>query len=57
MASNFEPNSELSKICTQLWEADENRLVPGRDYQINLQGGKEIASKEIFFIIPAQLAL
>lgn len=35
----FEPDPELSKICTELWEADENRLEPGKDYQINLQGG------------------
>lgn len=35
----FAPDEELSKICTELWEADENRLTPGKDYLINLQGG------------------
>lgn len=37
---DFRPNSELSQICTELWELDENRLKPGVDYQIDLQGGK-----------------
>ena len=35
----FKPDLELSKICTELWEADGNRLTPGKDYQIDLQGG------------------
>ena len=26
-------------MCQSLWELDENRLVPGKDYTINLQGG------------------
>lgn len=37
--SSFRPDRELSKICEELWEADENRLTPGKDYQIDLQGG------------------
>ncbi len=39
MANSFRPDSELSRIFTAMWEADENRLEPGKDYQINLQGG------------------
>ena len=38
--AGFNPDRELSKVCTELWELDENRLVPGRDYQIDLQGGE-----------------
>jgi hypothetical protein len=37
--SGFSADRELSKICTELWKLDENRLKPGVDYQINLQGG------------------
>lgn len=29
--------SNLSAACNHLWELDHNRLVPGRDYEINLQ--------------------
>ena len=36
---DFSADRELSKICTELWRLDENRLNPGVDYQINLQGG------------------
>lgn len=32
-------DAELSRLFTRLWEVDENRLTPGRDYAINLQGG------------------
>ncbi|KAM8974058.1 poly(U)-specific endoribonuclease-A-like [Pelodytes ibericus] len=31
-------NHELSKLFNQLWDADLNRMVPGKDYQISLQG-------------------
>ena len=34
MASDFKPHPELSEI-----RDDENRLEPGKDYQIDLQGG------------------
>ncbi|XP_071484090.1 poly(U)-specific endoribonuclease-like [Diadema antillarum] len=34
---SFDPDKELSAICNQLWELDENRLVPGEDYEIDLQ--------------------
>ena len=33
---------ELSKVCQSLWELDENRLVPGKDYEINLQAGSDM---------------
>lgn len=36
-----EPSTEelddLSSACTRLWELDENRLVAGQDYHMNLQ--------------------
>ncbi|XP_008109644.1 poly(U)-specific endoribonuclease-A isoform X2 [Anolis carolinensis] len=31
-------NHELSKLFNQLWDADVNRFVPGKDYTISLQG-------------------
>lgn len=36
-SSRFNPDHELSDICTELWKLDDNRLTPGRDYQIDLQ--------------------
>ncbi len=39
MAQKYTPHQELSEICTELWKLDENRLTPGKDYSINLQGG------------------
>ena len=41
MQRSFNPDPELSKVCSELWGLDENRLTPGVDYAINLQGGKE----------------
>ncbi|XP_005990888.1 uridylate-specific endoribonuclease C [Latimeria chalumnae] len=38
MASGLALNVELSKILNKLWDADENRLVPGKDYVVSLQG-------------------
>ncbi|XP_039617576.1 poly(U)-specific endoribonuclease-C [Polypterus senegalus] len=38
MAKGHGVNQELSKILNQLWAADENRLKPGVDYRICLQG-------------------
>lgn len=35
----FSPHDSLSGICSELWDLDENRLRPGQDYAINLQGG------------------
>ncbi|XP_053321155.1 poly(U)-specific endoribonuclease-A-like [Spea bombifrons] len=31
-------NHELSKLFNQLWDADDNRMKPGKDYRISLQG-------------------
>ncbi|MBN3322003.1 ENDUC protein, partial [Atractosteus spatula] len=31
-------NQELSSLLNELWVLDENRLKPGKDYTINLQG-------------------
>ena len=36
----FAADRELSAIYTKLWELDENRLMPGKHYRINLQGGQ-----------------
>jgi poly(U)-specific endoribonuclease len=37
--AEFRPNEELSRICQELWDLDDNRLKPGVDYVIDLQGG------------------
>ena len=34
----FDPHDELSALCTKLWDLDDNRLKPGIDYAIDLQG-------------------
>ncbi|NXY90934.1 ENDUA protein, partial [Alcedo cyanopectus] len=31
-------NHELSKLFSEMWDMDVNRLVPGKDYAIDLQG-------------------
>eukprot|EP00892_Ulva_mutabilis_P000806 jgi/Ulvmu1/10726/UM068_0012.1 len=36
---------DLSAACSRLWELDENRLVAGQDYTMNLQEGKRIFDK------------
>lgn len=36
--AEFQPDEELSAIISDLWNADENRLQPGDDYEIDLQG-------------------
>lgn len=47
---NMEPSEEeladLSKACNKLWELDLNRLVPGKDYQIECGEGKKVYQKE-----------
>ena len=35
----FSADRELSRIYTELWKLDENRLKPGKHYRIDLQGG------------------
>eukprot|EP01031_Cornospumella_fuschlensis_P029242 gene29242-35298_t len=34
--------ASISKACNRLWELDVNRLVPDRDYRINVQRGKRV---------------
>ncbi|OMO91666.1 Endoribonuclease XendoU [Corchorus capsularis] len=38
--------SDLSQACNRLWELDLNRLVPGKDYQIDCGDGKKVYQKE-----------
>ncbi|GAV77401.1 XendoU domain-containing protein [Cephalotus follicularis] len=38
--------SDLSQACNKLWELDLNRLVPGKDYQIDCGEGKKVYQKE-----------
>ncbi|XP_075711876.1 poly(U)-specific endoribonuclease-A-like isoform X2 [Rhinoderma darwinii] len=38
MAARGNVNHELSKLFNQLWDADVNRMSPGKDYRISLQG-------------------
>ena len=35
---DFCADSELSEIISKLWEMDDNKCYPGRDYELNLQG-------------------
>ncbi|KAK2995309.1 hypothetical protein RJ640_023823 [Escallonia rubra] len=48
--AKLEPSKEeladLSKACNKLWELDLNRLVPGKDYQIDCGEGKKVYQKE-----------
>lgn len=47
---NTEPSKEeladLSLACNKLWELDLNRLVPGKDYQIDCGEGKKVYQRE-----------
>ncbi|KAJ3680631.1 hypothetical protein LUZ60_016909 [Juncus effusus] len=47
--SSIDPSREelqdLSKACDRLWNLDQNRLVPGKDYEINLGEGKKVYQK------------
>ncbi|XP_001370859.2 poly(U)-specific endoribonuclease-like isoform X1 [Monodelphis domestica] len=47
MASGLVLNHELSKLFNQLWDADLNRLGPGRDYAISLQGKADFVPQGI----------
>ncbi|KAF6138428.1 hypothetical protein GIB67_028000 [Kingdonia uniflora] len=38
--------ADLSHACNKLWELDLNRLVPGKDYQIDCGDGKKVYQKE-----------
>lgn len=38
MAKGQSTNQELSNLLNELWKLDVNRMKPGQDYKINLQG-------------------
>ncbi|PON47156.1 Endoribonuclease XendoU [Parasponia andersonii] len=38
--------SDLSQACNKLWELDTNRLIPGKDYEIDCGEGKKVFQKE-----------
>lgn len=50
IGSGIEPTeeelSDLSQACSKLWELDLNRLIPGKDYQIDCAEGKKVYQKE-----------
>nr|XP_016473055.1 PREDICTED: poly(U)-specific endoribonuclease-B-like isoform X2 [Nicotiana tabacum] len=46
MEPSDEELSDLSRACNKLWELDLNRLVPGKDYQIDCGEGKKVYQKE-----------
>ncbi|KNC73767.1 hypothetical protein SARC_13675 [Sphaeroforma arctica JP610] len=35
---------DLSAACNRLWGLDINRLLPGSEYKINVQGGKKVCT-------------
>ncbi|KAK3225055.1 hypothetical protein Dsin_004917 [Dipteronia sinensis] len=50
ISGSWEPSegelADLSQACNRLWELDLNRLVPGKDYEIDCGEGKKIYQKE-----------
>ncbi|TXG51265.1 hypothetical protein EZV62_023789 [Acer yangbiense] len=50
IGGSWEPSegelADLSQACNRLWELDLNRLVPGKDYEIDCGEGKKIYQKE-----------
>ncbi|KAF7828505.1 poly(U)-specific endoribonuclease-B-like isoform X2 [Senna tora] len=38
--------ADLSQACNKLWDLDLNRLVPGKDYEIDCGSGKKVFQKE-----------
>lgn len=38
--------ADLSRACNKLWELDLNRLVPGKDYEIDCGEGKRVSGRE-----------
>ncbi|KAG6687680.1 hypothetical protein I3842_11G085500 [Carya illinoinensis] len=38
--------TDLSQACNKLWELDLNRLVPGKDYEIDCGEGKKVFQRE-----------
>jgi hypothetical protein len=55
--------SDISLACSRLWDLDTNRLVPGQDYAINLQSGKnfheegDVASDPLFSFVDESVFL
>ncbi|KAG6505954.1 hypothetical protein ZIOFF_031267 [Zingiber officinale] len=49
-AANVDPTREelhdLSKACSRLWELDINRLVPGKDFEIECGRGTKVYREE-----------
>ncbi|XP_050770961.1 poly(U)-specific endoribonuclease-B-like [Gymnogyps californianus] len=43
MADGKSVNHELSKLFNEMWDMDVNRLMPGKDYTIDLQGKAGVA--------------
>lgn len=46
MEPTEEELSDLSQACNKLWEIDLNRLVPGKDYEIDCGEGKKVYQKD-----------
>lgn len=50
MDGSLEPSeaelADLSEGCNRLWELDSNRLVPGKDYEIDCGDGKKAYQKD-----------
>ena len=38
-------NASLDNMVQYLWDLDENRLTPNRDYKLNVQHGKKPSQK------------
>ncbi|KAB1215730.1 Poly(U)-specific endoribonuclease-B [Morella rubra] len=47
--------ADLSQACNKLWDLDMNRLVPGKDYEIDCGEGKKVYQKTIWHRKPVQL--
>ncbi|KAJ8768352.1 hypothetical protein K2173_021505 [Erythroxylum novogranatense] len=46
LTASKEELQDLSKACNRLWELDVNRLLPGKDYEIDVGEGKKVYCKE-----------
>ncbi|KAL5551262.1 hypothetical protein UlMin_001438 [Ulmus minor] len=50
IGASLEPSREeladLSQACNKLWELDTNRLLPGKDYEIDCGEGKKVFHRE-----------
>nr|XP_055046858.1 poly(U)-specific endoribonuclease-C-like [Misgurnus anguillicaudatus] len=45
MARGADINKELSDVLNEMWKLDVNRMTPGKDYKINLQGNAGYVAK------------